>query len=87
MNLPWRLNLPCEIAVRTPWTFEPRSFSTARLMSTFVAPDATSNTSVRWSSRMSVVFSVTSGRLITSVSFMSASSFQLPASSYAFRAL
>src|SRR5262249_5926286 len=58
------------MAVRTASTFAPSSFSTARLMSTFVAPVATSNTSVRPPSRSSVVFSVISGRRITSVCFI-----------------
>src|SRR6185436_18652149 len=70
MNRPWRLNLPCEIEVRTASTFEPSSFSTARLMSTLVAPAATSNTTVRPASRSSVVFSVMSGRRMISVSFI-----------------
>ena len=38
MKRPCRLILPCAIAVRTASTFEPSSFSTARLMSTLVAP-------------------------------------------------
>ena len=58
------------IAVRTASTFDPSSFSTARLTSTFVASGATSKTSVRPFSRISVVFSVISGRRMTSVSFI-----------------
>src|SRR5919106_217977 len=56
--------------VRTSATFAPRSFSIARLMSILLASFATSNTTVLPSSRSTVVFSVTSGRRMTSVSFM-----------------
>src|SRR6266850_4072402 len=68
--LPWRLNFPCASDVRTLWTFEPRSCSTAFLMSILLASIATWNTSVRPSSRMTVVFSVMRGRLSTVVSFI-----------------
>ena len=71
-NRPCRLNLPCMICVRTDATFDPNSFSTARLMSIFVASRATSNTTTRRLSRAIVVFSVTSGRRMTSVIFIPA---------------
>src|SRR3990170_5459495 len=54
-------------------TFAPKSCSTARLISTLLAPFATWNTIVRPSSRISEVFSVISGRRMTSVSFITAS--------------
>src|SRR4029079_1700511 len=69
-NRPWRFIFPCAIEVRTASTLVPSSFSTARLMSTLVACGATSNTIVRPASRSSVVFSVISGRRMTSVCFI-----------------
>src|SRR6266545_1957016 len=68
--LPWRLNLPCASDVRTLSTFEPSSDSMAFLMSILLASIATWNTSVRPSSRRTVVFSVMSGRRSTLVSFI-----------------
>src|SRR5258706_9019953 len=41
MYLPWRLNFPCVSDVRTLCTFEPRSCSTAFLMSILLASIAT----------------------------------------------
>src|SRR6266850_5308993 len=70
MYLPCRLNLPCESDVRTLSTFEPSSDSTALLMSILLASIATWNTSVRPSSRRTVVFSVMGGRRKTWVSFI-----------------
>ena len=58
------------IEVRTLATLVPSIFSVARLTSILFAPLATSNTMVLSSSRSNVVFSVTSGRRMTSVSFM-----------------
>src|SRR5258705_5309662 len=81
MYLPWRLNLPCLREVRTLSTFEPSSDSTAFLMSILLASIATWNTSVRPSSRRTVVFSVMSGRRSTCVSFMTLSR-QLAAGSW-----
>jgi hypothetical protein len=62
--------LPCASDVRTLATFEPSSVSTARLISILLASIATWNTSVRPSSRTTVVFSVIRGRRITSVIFI-----------------
>ena len=60
------------MAVRTCSTFEPSSVSTARLISVLFASVATWNTIVRPSrSRWMDVFSVMSGRRMTSVSFIS----------------
>src|SRR5215208_4032026 len=56
--------------VRMLSTFAPSNCSIARLTSILFAPVATSNTIVRPSSRRSDVFSVMSGRRITSVSFI-----------------
>src|SRR4029450_12269696 len=67
---PWRLILPCAILVRMLATFEPSSSSTACLIWILFACGATSKTIVRPSSRMMEVFSVMSGRRITSVSFI-----------------
>ena len=56
--------------VRMLSTFAPSSCSIARLISILFAPVATWNTIVRPSSRRIDVFSVMSGRRMTSVSFM-----------------
>src|SRR5439155_17852431 len=69
-NRPCRLILPWEMVVRMLSTFEPSSCSIARLIWTLLAPTATWKTIVRPSSRRIDVFSVMSGRRITSVSFI-----------------
>src|SRR5687768_7045343 len=69
MCRPWRFTLPCTFATRTSCTFTPKRVSTAFLISGLVASRCTSKPRVRWVSLRLVIFSVTSGRRMTSYMF------------------
>src|SRR6185369_4087274 len=69
---PWRFTLPWTLATRTSCSFTPNRVSTAFLISGLEASRWTSKQSERWVSLRAVVFSVMSGRRMTSYMFFMA---------------